>query len=312
MRWLVGGVAVSLAAVSSLVAFTYLETKRVQKIVPVDGEFLTIDGTKLHYLDRGEGRPLVLIHGLGGQLRNFHYLLDRLAQSHRVIAIDRPGSGYSSSLGPSQAGIRAQARLVVALMEQLGLEKPLLVGHSLGGAIALAAGLDFPEKVGGLALIAPLTQMLETVPPAFQGLTIEPASLRVALAWTLVAPLSRWGPRAPMEQVFAPDPVPKDFEARAGGALSRRPRNFQVSANELRAVPLDLPGLVARYGELRVPTAVLFGRGDTILDPELHGQLLALACPQVRLEIVEGGHMLPVTHPQETADWILSCFNSGE
>lgn len=305
-RWTVG-VLLGAAALTSvtLVALTALETRRVQRLIPVDGDFIEIDGVRLHYVCRGQGLPIVMIHGLGGQLRNFNYLVEELAEHHRVILVDRPGSGYSTTVrGQGLESITRQAELIAQLLDHLNLERPLVVGHSLGGAIALALGLNHPEKLSGLALIAPLTQMLSQIPPAFRGLAIEPATLRVALAWTLVAPMSRWGPKTPIEEVFSPDAVPADFEVRAGGGLARRPGNYQNAASEMRAIANDLPGMVERYSSLSVPVRILFGEGDTVLDPQLQGVRLAQSAPDANLEIVPGGHMLPVTYPHQTAAWI--------
>ncbi len=305
-RWTVGLLLGAAALTSAaLVALTALETHRVQRLVPVDGEFVEVDGVRLHYVCRGQGSPIVMIHGLGGQLRNFNYLVEELAEHHRVVLVDRPGSGYSTTVrGQGLESITRQAELIVKLIERLELKRPLVVGHSLGGAIALAVGLNYPERLSGLALIAPLTQMLSQIPPSFRGLAIEPATLRVALAWTLVAPMSRWGPKAPIEEVFSPDPVPGDFEVRAGGGLARRPGNYQTSASEMRSIANDLPDMMKRYSSLAVPVRILFGEGDTVLDPQLHGVALAQSAPDAHLEIVPGGHMLPVTYPHETAAWI--------
>ena len=287
---------------------TALECRRVEKLVPPDGEFVVIDGVRLHYVDRGRGTPIVMIHGLGGQLRNFNYLLDELAEHHRVILVDRPGSGYSRrARNDGFESISRQGDLLLKLFDHLSLEKPWVVGHSLGGAIALSLGLHHAEKLSGLALLAPLTQMVPHVPPAFRGLAIEPAALRVALAWTLVAPMSRWGSRAPIEEVFSPDPVPPDFEVRAGGGLTRRPGNYQASAWEMRAIANDLPAMMERYSSLALPVRILFGEGDTILDPQIHGGGLIQSAPDAQLELVPGGHMLPVTHPALTAAWIRTA-----
>lgn len=306
LRWALGAIFGTAALTgAALLSLTALETRRVQRLIPRDGEFFEVDGSRLHYVDRGEGPPIVMIHGLGGQLRNFNYLLDELTERHRVILVDRPGSGYSNCpRGAGLEGIARQASLVCKLIEHLKIERPLLVGHSLGGAIALAVGLNHPEQISGLALLAPVTQMLTDLPAAFRGLAVEPAPLRVALAWTLVAPLSRWGPRAVVEELFSPDPVPSDFEVRAGSGLARRPNNFQASAWEMRALPNELPQMVERYASLSVPVRILFGEGDTILDPRVHGEALLKAAPDARLKIIPGGHMLPVAWPSETAAWI--------
>ena len=306
LRWAIGALVGSVAlGVAACVALTTAETRRVHRLVPQDGKLVDIEGEQLHCVDLGEGPPIVMIHGLGGQLRNFHRLVERLSQNHRVVLVDRPGSGYSrKGRLPELSSINGQARLMLSLFEHLGLEKPLVVGHSFGGAVALSLALQAPERVSGLALIAPLTHLVETLPPAFKGLAIEPEALRRALAWTLVAPMSRWGPRAPMQQVFHPDPVPADFDDLGGGGLARRPGNYQNSAQELRAIPADLQGMTERYHQLQVPVRVLFGEGDTILAPKVHGEGLIGKYPKASLEIVPGGHMLPVTQPEKTAAWL--------
>ena len=130
----------------------------MERRLPPQGCFIDVDGHRLHYLDLGAGPPIVMIHGLGGQVRNFtHSLTGRLAGRHRLIVVDRPGSGYSSRPRGGAVGLRAQAAILARLVERLELGRPLLVGHSLGGAVALAMALDHPRAVGGLALLAPLT-----------------------------------------------------------------------------------------------------------------------------------------------------------
>nr|WP_281244353.1 alpha/beta hydrolase [Sphingomonas rubra] len=244
-----------------------------------------------------------MIHGLAGQMRNFSYaLLDRLAADHRVILIDRPGSGYS--VAGEAANVRAQAAQIARFAQTLGLERPLVVGHSLGGAVALALALDHPAAVGGLALIAPLTQPVDTVPGAFERLAIASPLARKAVAWTLATPAAMLAGQKGAEAAFAPEPVPADFATRGGGALVARPGNFQAAAADLVAANDDLPGMVARYGELRLPVAILYGREDRVLDPELHGRRLAEALPAAALTLIDGGHMIPVTRPDETADWV--------
>lgn len=306
-RLLLASLAAGAAAACGLVAFTYGETRRVQRLVPVDGEFLEVEGARLHYVDRGQGPPILMVHGLGGQLRNFNYLVDLLAEEFRVILVDRPGSGYSTAPSETGAGLKSQAAVFARFIDKLGLDKPLVVGHSLGGAISLELALDFPERVGALALIAPLSQFEEVLPPAFRGLAITSPRLRTALAWMAVAPASRYGPKTQLEQVFAPDDVPEDFDVRAGGLLARRPSNFLASSADLRGAAEDLADLVARYAQLSVPARVLFGRGDTILNPDIHGRGLEGVVPGLRLDIVDGGHMIPVTYPEETARWIAEA-----
>ena len=144
---------------AGLVLFTWRTARAVEKALPPQGLFLTIDGARLHYLDEGQGPAIVMIHGLGGQMAHFTYALaDRLKDDFRVVLIDRPGSGYSERREGASARLRAQGDVIAKAIAALKLEKPLVVGHSLGGAIALAVALDHPDQVSGLALIAPFTQ----------------------------------------------------------------------------------------------------------------------------------------------------------
>jgi pimeloyl-ACP methyl ester carboxylesterase len=95
-----------------------------------------------------------------------------------------------------------------------------VVGHSLGGAIALTMALEHPQQVAGLALLAPLTHIREDVPPVFKGLTIQSPLMRKLVAWTLAIPASIKKSAATLEAVFGPEAVPKDFATRGGGLLS--------------------------------------------------------------------------------------------
>jgi len=282
-------------------------TSKAEEAVPPDGSFADVPGARLHFLDMRpddeKGAPIVMIHGLMGQMRNFsHSLAGRLAKDHRVILIDRPGWGYSKLTGPRPA-IAEQAGMIAALIEQLGLEKPLLVGHSMGGAVALALALDHPELVRGLALIAPYTQPIDRPPGVFKGLLV-PRVLRGPLAWTVAVPVAMRTGKAKSVEVFAPDPVPPDFGTRGGGVLTVRPASFLQGTFEIGIAKTEMERQAPRYGEIKVPVAILYGRQDALLDPELHGTKTAQAIPGATIDIVEGGHMLPVAHAAETEAWL--------
>jgi cation diffusion facilitator CzcD-associated flavoprotein CzcO/pimeloyl-ACP methyl ester carboxylesterase len=295
--------AAAIAAVGGLALFAKLSQRRTERMIPADGAFIDVDGRRMHYLDRGTGPTIVMIHGLAGQMRNFSYaLLHRLATDYRVILVDRPGSGYSA---PGEtANIRAQAAQIARFIAALELEKPLVVGHSLGGAVALALAIDHPEAVGGLALIAPLTQPQDSAPSAFAALAIVSPAARKAVAWTLATPAAILAGEKGAVAAFAPEAVPADFATRGGGALVSRPANFEAASADLVAANDDLPDMVARYHGLWLPIAILYGRDDQILDPEVHGARFADMVPHAALTLIDGGHMIPVTRPDETAAWI--------
>lgn len=297
------GSAILVAAASAL--FTWRTARRVEDYLPAQGRFVDVPGARLHVVEAGSGPALLLVHGLGGQLSHFTYgVLERLATSYRVIAVDRPGSGHSARDPVASAALPAQAAALSTLIATLGLDRPLVVGHSLGGAVALQLALDHPERVGALALVAPLTHAPDAVPAAFRGLTIASPLLRRLVAWTLATPVSIAQARKVLGQVFGPEPVPHDFATKGGGLLSLRPSQFLSASDDLQALPAAMAQLEPRYGELRLPVRILFGRDDRVLDWRANGQALADKAQHATLTLCDGGHMLPVTQPQLTAAFI--------
>ena len=289
--------------------FTLWTARKVEAVLPPQGRFVDVHGARLHIQEFDGGGPelppLLLVHGLAGQLAHYTYgVTGRLAGRYRMIAVDRAGSGFSTRAPGTQADLDTQAAMLAALIEQLKLERPLVVGHSLGGALALALALRHPHRVGGLALVAPLTHMQEHVPPVFEGLTIVSPTWRKIAAWTLAIPAAIRNSRVALDQVFGPEAVPADFATRGGGLLGLRPGAFLAASDDLRALPDCLPVQETRYGELQVPVGILYGKDDRILDWRAHGQALADKVRGARLELIEGGHMLPITNPDATAAFI--------
>jgi pimeloyl-ACP methyl ester carboxylesterase len=283
--------------IGGLVWFTASTARKVEAALPPRGRFIEIDGERIHYVDTGgAGPPVVMIHGLGGNLLHFDYALaGRLAGEFRLVLVDRPGSGYSTRATGADATLTAQAVAIAKLIGALGLTRPLVVGHSLGGAVSLALALDHPDCVGGLALIAPLTHAQEEVSPVFRQLLIRSSLVRSLIAWTLATPLGiRRGPAA-LKEVFGPEAVVPDFALRAGGLLGLRPKAFCAASSDIVAIGDVLPGCVSRYPSLDKPIGILFGTGDRLLDYRKHGQAMKASCPALDLELVEGGHMLPMT-----------------
>lgn len=314
LAMIAGAGTLTAAGALGLTLYANRIAREAERLVPPDGRYIAVEGARLHYVDRGSGPAIVMVHGLGGQLRNFGYaLLDALADDHRVILVDRPGSGYSTAAEGDPPGIVDQGAILARFVETLGLERPLLVGHSLGGAVALALALDRPDLVSGLALIAPLTQVQEEVPDNFRALAAVPPALRDLLAHTLGPPLTRLTRERGLAMVFAPEAPPGDFGIRGGGLLAQRPSALAAAHADLLAASVDMAGIVARYASLAVPLAILFGRGDTVLDPALHGQRTADTVPATSLALIDGGHMIPVTQPEACAAFIRSAVaRNGE
>ncbi|HEX8125052.1 MAG TPA: alpha/beta hydrolase [Allosphingosinicella sp.] len=290
-----------------LAAYSGSVARKIEKAVPRDGKLIEVAGQTIHYTDDGSGPAIVMIHGLGGQLRNFaRPLVDDLARDYRVIRIDRPGSGYSPRTASTSARLRVQAEVVAELIRILKLDRPLIVGHSLGGALALALALNHSDVVGGLALIAPLSQVqdIKDVPEVFKGLVIRRAAVRKTIAWTLATPMGMATADKALKAVFAPEPVPADFPTEGGGLLAMRPDNFYASSADLVDLEGELEGMVERYPALKVPVSILYAGADNLLNAKVHGERTASEIPGAEIELVEGGHMLPFTRPELTAAFV--------
>ncbi|HEX8300895.1 alpha/beta hydrolase [Sphingomonas sp.] len=302
MIWVLLGFIV---LVAGLVGWSAYVSRGIERMIPADGQRLEVACVDFHYLDLGprDAPAIVMIHGILSNWRIFTYFLaPAMARDHRVVVIDRPGWGYSRLTG-KRLDIAEQADAIAALIDRLGLERPLLVGHSMGGAVALALALAHPDKLRGLALIAPYTQPIERPPEPFKGYVV-PGPLRAAVAWTIAIPIAMRTGKARTVEVFHPDPVPEDFAMRGGGALAIRPQGFQSGAYEMGMAKGAMERQAQRYGEIGMPVAILYAHGDALLDPELHGTDTASSIRGASIEIVEGGHMLPVTHPELTEAWL--------
>ncbi|MFT6451586.1 MAG: pimeloyl-ACP methyl ester carboxylesterase [Halocynthiibacter sp.] len=269
---------------------------------PPKGKFINISTGRLHYTDEGTGPVIVMIHGLGSQLRSFTMAMSELlATDHRVIVMDRPGMGYSDRPSSASASLDAQAGYIEEMIDALGLEKPLIVGHSLGGAISMALALRAPDKIRGLALLAPLLRDPSAPAEVFARLKINSNAMRSFIAHTLAVPASIRNQAIVAEQVFGPDPIPADYTVNGGGLLSLQPKSFFNTSRDYVTVGPSIQAQTPRYGEIKVPVQILYGTEDRTLNFQEQGVQTNADHPQFKLELVEGaGHMLPTNYPERS------------
>ncbi|MDC0043190.1 alpha/beta hydrolase, partial [Paracoccaceae bacterium] len=124
--------------------FTKLTSRKIKRSIPKFGKTTVLQDAEIHWYESGQGKPIIMLHGLAGNLRNFTYaLVGKLDQDYRVIAIDRAGCGWSTRSKSECATLQEQARIISEFIDKEQIEKPLIVGHSLGGAIALALALEY-------------------------------------------------------------------------------------------------------------------------------------------------------------------------
>jgi pyruvate dehydrogenase E2 component (dihydrolipoamide acetyltransferase) len=241
-------------------------------------ESVEVDGRAVSYLEMGEGEgpPLVLIHGFGGDLNNWMFNQLALAEARRVIALDLPGHGASSK-DVGEGDLAALAAAVAGLLDALSIERAHLAGHSLGGAVALRLALDRPGRVASLTLLA----------PAGLGMEINGAYIE-----GFIAAGRRKEMKTVVGDLFAnPDLVTRDLVE----ALLRYKRLDGVEP-ALRAIAEGVfPGgaqaevLRDRLAELGVPVQVVWGREDRII-PAGHGEDLP---GEIRSRVLDGvGHMV--------------------
>ena len=309
-----------LAVSGGLWLFTRRVATNVETRIPVAGKFADVAGARLHYVQRGETRadqlPIVMLHGLAGHLHHFNFaLVDELAKDTRVLAIDRPGSGYSTRDYGKVTKLTEQADAVIALLDQLGISRAVFVGHSLGGALSLTIAIRHPTRVAGLTLIAPLTHISDRLSPVFRGIAVKGRAARVLIAHLLATPMYIMNRQKIMPQIFGPESVPSGYATRGGGLLTLRPSQYIGASGDLGAVPEIMPGIEARYEELNRPDAppidLLYGREDRILDYRVQGEGFAARVPACRLTLVSGGHMLPLTQPALCAATIRATLSAA-
>lgn len=275
------------------------------RAVPAIGKFAALGRHRIHYVEQGEGRPILFVHGLGAQLHHFRHPLFPELADFRLVALDRPGSGYSTRPPGFSGSLTEQADLIARFIAELGLERPLVVGHSLGGAVALALAENHPEAVSGLVLLSPLTHLEDELRPEFRSLYIKSPLRRRLMAETVAIPTSlKYAPQT-LAFLFSPQEAPKDYGTAGGGFAGLRPNHFYATSADMVAIESDLGAVEARYEELKLPVAVMFGTADRVLDYRLHGEPLADRIKDLELDLVEGmGHMPQFVEPKRVAELI--------
>ena len=259
-----------------------------------DGAFVSAGGVPIHYHRFGPrfdaGPPVVLLHGAGGNLRDLTLgLAPALTARYEVIVLDRPGLGFSGRTRRARQ-LAGQATLLAEALAALGVGRATLVGHSYGGALALAWALALPEMVSGLLVISAPSQ-----PRGRLGL------MNGLLASHLTGPIvarqvpDRLADRLvgnALVRIFAPQPVPAGYLAHMRPELVLSPAVLRANALQLRALKAGLRTMAPHYGEIAVPTEILHGTSDSIVPFDVHALPLARQVPHATLTRLEGaGHM---------------------
>ncbi|MDO9638613.1 MAG: alpha/beta hydrolase [Pseudotabrizicola sp.] len=264
---------------------------------PPTGQFVTVDGVQVHLQVAGSGPDLVMIHGANGNLREFTFaLMDQLSSRYRVIAVDRPGLGYSGALPGNDASVAAQARLLRAAVAQVGATNPIVLGQSYGGTVALAWALQSPPAALVLVSSPSLPWPGDLGPWYRITATALGRHTLVPLASALVA--ERYVRRT-IDVVFAPQTAPPGYADHLGIGLTLRRESMAINVLQINELKPQVEVMQQDYARLTLPVELVHGDADTIVPVHIHSGPLAQILPNAALTVLPGvGHMPHHTHPE--------------
>lgn len=293
-----GALALAAAAVAN-----YAFARRAEQHNPAEGKFVYVDGVRLHYIERGSGPPIVLLHGNGAMARDFVIsgLLDALSADHRVIAFDRPGFGYSERPHNRLWNAEGQAALLCRALATLDVQRPVLVGHSWGTLVALAMALRNPREIAGLALLSGYYFPSLRVDIALMFWPAVPV-LGDILRYTVSPLLGRLMVPAIYRRIFAPARIPRWFASEFPIELALRPWQIRASAADTAMMIPAAASMSGRYRALSMPVAIVAGEDDKIIDFRRQPARLDRHLPNSRLRKFPGvGHMVHHSRPEQVA-----------
>jgi len=264
---------------------------RAAKLTPPTGQDVEVEDRRVHVEVLGEAGPdLVLIHGSSGNLRDFtHRLAPDLARRYRVFVVDRPGFGWSDSL-PGGGGLVDQAAAIQTAVAALGATHPLVLGHSYGGAVALAWAATMPDTLAGVLPLAGVAYPWHTGLGAFYSVLSHPVGL------ALVIPLlTAFTPtpviRSEIAKIFRPQPAPDGYIDHFGPDLTLRRGQMRTNARQRRALHTEIEALSPKWAKIAVPIEVVHGDADDIVPARIHAIRLTAEHPDAPLTLLPGiGH----------------------
>lgn len=287
------------AALAAVAAYVQYKSRKAERENPPAGKFIEVDGIRLHYLERGRGQPVVVFHGNGTMAKEIDIsgLLDLASDKYRMIVFDRPGYGYSERPRTTIWDPIAQARLFDHALRQMGIEKPIVVGHSWGAMVAVALGLERPQDVQSLVLVGGYYYPT----PRIDVPLFSPPAIPVIgdlLRYTM-SPIFGWMVwPAMLRKMFYPKKPTARFKEEYPVWMGLRPGQIRAASAEIAMLIPAAYRLMKRYHDLRVPVVLLAGTGDIHALPRLHSERLHHELPQSELIMVpDAGHMVTHTSP---------------
>lgn len=297
--FLMGGGALAAGALSACSSPVPFDEDRIRAEYPPIGKFTEALGLKVHYWEAGQGDPVVLVHGASGNLRDWTFsIAPKLAERYRVIAFDRPGFGYSER--PTVAGWDpgVQARVLREAAVQIGAENPIVVGHSWGGALALAWALEFPRSTRGVVSVSGVTVPYGGMVTIMRAIGLDAVMIEAYMD-RLLTRAREGGIRDFISRVFRPQRVPPGYIEHVGATLALREHTLRANGEDLQNIDASLSRMEPYYRSVHIPVEIIHGQADFI-DWDYQATGLAERIPQARLNLLPGvGHMAHHAAPLE-------------
>ena len=260
------------------------------------GDFVAAGRVRVHYVRAGEGRPVVYIHGAKGSVYDFTLSVGRrLAERYTAVAMDRPGSGFTARPTRGENSPQAQAEVLRAAAAQLGLEHPILLGHSFGAAVALAWALDAPDDVAAVVIICGYVLPLGGPPPWVVAMLRSPALLSGVGALGR-SRLGRPLVESAVRRAFSPGVPPPQYVGIAP-RLALETANLIGDGEDRKAAEEGLAALRTRYPGLATPLVIVVGDEDRMVPPSVSERLRALVPDSELVRVPGAGHMPQFTAP---------------
>lgn len=289
-------ILIAIFVLAALTGVASCASMSATQTAPPIGTFVDVEGQRLHVVELGannsERSPVILIHGASVNLRDMKMALgDRLAADHRVILIDRPGRGYSTRPDDGWK-LATQAELIKGVADALEVKKPVVVGQSFGGAVALRYALEYQADMSGLVLLAPVSHEWPGGIAWYNHVSGWPAA--GFLLRRLVIPVyGQLSAKSGVEKSFAPDMPPPNYYKESGLALLFRPHDFKANAADIANLKSEITAQQGRYEDLTAPTAIVTGTSDKTVSPHIHSKQLAGEIENASLTLLPNtGHAL--------------------
>jgi pimeloyl-ACP methyl ester carboxylesterase len=293
---------VVVAALAWLALITQAGVLALQHAFPSQGRSIEVGGATLNVVELGprdgNGPPVVMVHGASSNLETMRQPLgDRLARNHRVILIDRPGHGWSTRAQLDDSTPAIQGRMIDQALEKLGVGQAILVVHSWSGALGALMALDYPQRVAGLVMLAPVAYPWAGGVGRYNKIVATPG-IGPLLAYTITLPLGIFLAEPGARGVFWPQTMPENFIGNTATPLLLRPREFLANAWDLVTLKAAVNEQAPRYPDIRVPTTVISGDVDKTVSTDIHSRPFAAAVPDAKLIVLpDVGHMVQNAAP---------------